>query len=204
MNISLPGKEPSIDDVSSIGDLLEETQRHIERNPCEIQQVLDSIYASIFYFELDTLPRYVDGLYHCSGMILCRLSLGKHARQSLYQWLIDSSAYFLINGRPVICASSVPEGIPPFKCRIHFSIQTLEDSLGISIRGVTKSPKLISGFPRSVLSLVQCQMLYAPFGRIDHSTEKNLPNLPSKRKYSGVGDHLHESAAVKYSTKSDA
>ena len=62
-------------------------------------------------------------------------------------------------------------------------VDTLSESIAISIKGITSMPRLISGFPISFKGLIDLQQLYALFGRVDHLTlEKPLPSIPAKRK----------------------
>jgi hypothetical protein len=182
LNITLPGKEPSIDDVSSIQGLKTDTENFLKTTPGYTTDVLDSMYASLFYFELDSLPVFADGLYFCSGSVYCRLSLDEHGRMALYDWLLKKTAYFLVNGRPIACVESVPKGTPPYRCRIQFTATDLGEAVGISVRGITSKPTLISGRSQTISGLVRAQKLYAPFGRVDFcAAERALPSVPMKR-----------------------
>jgi hypothetical protein len=196
LNIVLPGKEPSIDDISSIPSLKTETEDFLANNPGYMTNVLDSIYASLFYFELDSLPVFTDGVYFCNGSVHCRLNLDSDGRLALYRWLIKVTAYFLVNGRPIACVDTVPKGVPPFRCRIQFTAADLGEEIGISVRGITSKPTLISGHSQSISSLVNTLMLYAPFGRVDLcSAERALPSVPMKRKCGEEMDFLATEAA---------
>lgn len=186
MNLNLSGPEPSIDDISAIPLLKLETEGFLAANTGYMTNALDSIYASLFYFELDCLPEFIEGVYICHGSVQCRLNLDRKGRIALYQWLIRESAYFLVNGRPIVCASIVPQGVPLFKCRLQFTVADLSERVGISVRGITSKPLIISGGSQSVESLIESQMLYAPFGRVDCVlTERTLPDIPKKRKAVG-------------------
>jgi hypothetical protein len=62
-------------------------------------------------------------------------------------------------------------------------VNTLSESIIISIKGITSIPRLISGFPISLKDLINLQQLYAPFGRADYLIlKKPLPSIPAKRK----------------------
>jgi hypothetical protein len=190
LNIPLE-KDVSIDEVTSIETLQAESEDFIKKHPSEIISVVDSIFASNFYFDLENMPKYCDDGYHCTGSIFCRLDLSTTGRLKLYERLVKDAGIFLINGRPVVGALSVPQGLPPFRCRIRFRVADLSESLCISIRGVTSKPRLISGLPQSISRLIQSQMLQAPFGRVDHgTTEKALPSIPMKRKHVDHSEQL--------------
>jgi hypothetical protein len=60
-------------------------------------------------------------------------------------------------------------------------VNTLSESITISIKGITSIPRLISGFPISLKDLINSQQLYTPFGRVDHLTlKKPLPSILAK------------------------
>ena len=62
-------------------------------------------------------------------------------------------------------------------------VNTLSESIIISIRGITSIPRLISGFPISLKDLINLQQLYAPFSWVDHLIlKKPLPSILVKRK----------------------
>jgi hypothetical protein len=62
-------------------------------------------------------------------------------------------------------------------------VNTLSESILISIRGIISIPRLISGFPTYLKDLINSQQLYAPFGRADHLIlKKPLPSILAKRK----------------------
>jgi hypothetical protein len=62
-------------------------------------------------------------------------------------------------------------------------VDTLSESITISIRGIISIPRLISGFPTSLKDLIDLQQLYALFGRADHLIfKKPLPSILVKRK----------------------
>ena len=62
-------------------------------------------------------------------------------------------------------------------------VNTLSESIAISIRGITSIPRLISGFPISLKDLINSQQLYALFSRVDHLIfKKPLPSILVKRK----------------------
>jgi hypothetical protein len=62
-------------------------------------------------------------------------------------------------------------------------VDTLSESIIISIRGIISMPRLISGFSISLKDLIDLQQLYALFGQADYLTfKKPLPSILVKRK----------------------
>lgn len=181
LNLRLGGYEPQLDDVLMISELKNRTLEAINNEPV-ITEVIDSMIASMFYFELDELPFPSNSGYNCSGYIFCRLDLPPSGRQYLYKRLLETSSWFLIHGCPTVCVETVPQSLPPFKRRVKFSVDTIDEIIGISLRGITRATKPISGFPTTLKGLINALQLNSPFGTIFHSTpEKALPVVPCKR-----------------------
>lgn len=183
LNLTLEGTEPAIDDLNSMYDLRDKTKEFSQ--PMQVlKPVLDSIYASMFYFEFGEQPVPRGHGYFCSGAIFCRLRLPEQARMALMTKLKATSSYFLICGQPVSCVERLTKSAPLYKRSITFMVGSLDEPVRITLRGITSQPVAISGLPRSANEIVQAQKLVAPFGRTDHSQlEKTLPLLPAKRKF---------------------
>lgn len=182
MNMPLQGEQTEIDDVRAMHALKQQTINYLACTRI-LEPASDSMYASIFYFELEDMPVFNSGLYTCIGHIFCRLRLSQHGRRILYHQLATSKAYFVVLGHPVICVDPASRSAPFFKRRIRFTVPNMSDIVGITLRGFTSEPRSISGLPQSLENIITRQRLNAPFGSIDHrSPEKALPSLPVKRK----------------------
>lgn len=193
LNIQFSGAEPSLDDATHIPDLKASVTNTIELDRSPFADVLDSMIASIFYFELDDMPTLHKASYKCEGYIRCRLNLPIEGLRYLYSRLLESSSWFIVQGNPITCVQSLPKCLPPYKRRVTFSVGSIDEKIAISIRGITKKTKLLSGFPTSLGSLITEQKLDSPFGTIDHCCdEKPLPAVPAKRD-SPWRTHEHES-----------
>lgn len=179
LNMPVAGKEPQLDDVHGMRSLRLQAQEWItpqHRLTC----ALDSVYASMFYFELDQLPVEDNGLYVCSGHVFCRMRLPAQGRRSLARALQSTSSYFMVLGDPTLCVENIPKGDPPFKKYLRFTLETLDDEIGITLLGITSSPKTISGLPQTANSLIDMQNLDSEFGRADcMRKERPLPCLPN-------------------------
>jgi hypothetical protein len=95
--------------------------------------------------------------------------------------LVSRYPYFLVLGHPTRCVDYIPtcSSVPPFKRKIEFTVETLDEDVGITLLGLTSSPKTISGLPQTVAELVRTQQLQSPFGRADCTEEdKALPPTP--------------------------
>lgn len=181
LNISLGGLNPDIDDVSSMKRLRHMAEQYTKTSTAIIS-IREAMLASMFYFELEDIPTFEGDAYKCIGTIFCRMNLSQEARKALYHYLLKSSYYFLIEGRPIRCVDKVPKGIPLYRKRIEFRVPSLEYNVLVTLGGMTTS-HYISGLPKSVKDLILCQRLDAPFGRVNHqSFGRSLPPLPLKRK----------------------
>jgi len=180
LNLPIKGKEPMLDDTMAISTLKTQSGDWIKANQ-RLFLTLDSIYASMFYFEFDEMPTNIGDTYTCVGYIYSRLNTTSQGRQHLYEKLESTSSYFLVLGEPTRCIDNIPShsSLPPFKRKVKFTLETLEDDVGITLLGLTSSPTTISGLPQSANELIRMQQLHSIFGRADCSKrEKLLPPLP--------------------------
>ncbi|CAI6336998.1 unnamed protein product [Periconia digitata] len=177
LNVRFSSHEPQLDDVSSLTQLKSQATEAICSTHNDIGLIIDTIKASMFYFELDSMPQFSGSTYNVSGFILCRLDLSVPGRQHLYQNLLDTASWFVVQGNPTRCVDKIPKGWPPFKCRIKFNVESIDEDVYISVRGLTNATHLISGFPTTLKDLINQQRLDSPFGTIDHvEIEKNYRN----------------------------
>ena len=81
------------------------------------------------------------------------------------------------------CILKVPKSYPLFKQCVQFVVNTLSESIMISIRGITSMPKLISGFLIFFKNLINLQQLYILFSWADYLTfKKPLFSILAKQK----------------------
>ncbi len=183
INVKTQGSEPAIDDVAAMHALREQAE-HFACRQTILQPVMDSVYASMFFFEFEDVPKLQGSSYLCIGHIYCRIALPPAQRKLFHRRLHVSSSYFLVLGQPVKCVERLSTGMPLLRRRVTFSLSSLEDEVAITLRGITSQPHTISGLPRSAQDIIDLQGLRAPFGRADHSTPgKPLPQVPAKRKF---------------------
>ncbi|KAJ0134526.1 hypothetical protein HZ326_22416 [Fusarium oxysporum f. sp. albedinis] len=101
LNVQFDGDEPRLDDVHRIPEL-----RYKAEQDQSISKQIDSVarcfVASLFYFELDSLPRQIGGKYRGKGRILCSIQQNDPAFSLLFSRLSQSSAQFWIDGWPEV------------------------------------------------------------------------------------------------------
>ncbi|KAF2727575.1 FabD/lysophospholipase-like protein [Polyplosphaeria fusca] len=182
LNISFPGPEPALDEVSAMKRLKRQASDFMSSDP-QSALARDAIAASIFYIELDRLSRVEKGMYACSGTIRCRLPLDYSGRKALYKHLLEQRACFWVAGRSIPCAETVPKGLPAFRRQVSFVMQSLEHHVEVSITGITTKATPISGLPRPLQQIIAVQGLISPFGCADNrAIEKPLPSINVSRK----------------------
>ncbi|RYC78330.1 hypothetical protein BFJ63_vAg18796, partial [Fusarium oxysporum f. sp. narcissi] len=97
LNVPLSEGCPSLDDASSIPRLMDEAAAHFKSHP-SLQEVLDSIISSFFYFEVSSRPiRHRTHVSFC-GRILCDIQPG-HRLKHFIKDLRIRGAEFSINGK---------------------------------------------------------------------------------------------------------
>jgi hypothetical protein len=182
LNVQFSGPEPSLDDTTKLQELKDNVSDTIEANSDQITSVVDAMIASMFFLELDKKPS-LDGTYYtCEGYIFCRVDLPPEGLRYLYHRMVETSSWFLIQGKPIKCVGTIPYTLPPFKRHVSFRVDSMDELLSISIRGITKGTRVLSGFPTTLRKLIDKQGLNNVFGDINHSVhEKALPAIPSKR-----------------------
>jgi hypothetical protein len=188
LNVSLSGDEPALDDTRAIDLLKHEASQFILREKDhQLQRVKDTMIASLFYFEVDAVSHLEGGSYQCCGTIFCRLPIEGASHQRLYQWLLETHAFFVIGSQSIPCAQYQPKGNPIFRRSVTFIVANMEEKMTILLTGVTSQSTTISGMPVRMSSLIEAQNWEAPFGCIDNrKSESGLPPQPPKRRFNDL------------------
>jgi hypothetical protein len=186
LNVSLTGNEPALDDITAMERLKASASNYIQSD-AQVVLLRNTMIASIFYLEIDSITSVEGGSSQCHGTIFCRVPLGYSGRRDLYRTLLEKRAFFVINGRGSSCSEIMPKGIPIYRKSVDFILKGPEDQLQISITGITSEPTFISGMPTQLNTLIKAQGLDMPFGCIDHrAVSRKLPDTPLKRKVSDI------------------
>jgi hypothetical protein len=170
LNIQFDGDEPRLDDAQSI-PLLKTIAEKDESVSDSIENIARCVIASLFYFELDSIPRRTGGKYVGSGHILCSIRRGDPAFRVLFDRLFGMAAQFWVNKCPWIDIndSSCFDSHGNFKKALELST---EDKFSISLKQDSSETFEISGSPFTIGKLVLQQGLNAVFGRADHRKRK--------------------------------
>lgn len=181
LELTFDGPEPKLDDVKAMPKI-----KDMVRADKDLSQVLDEIskciIASLFYFELDSIPEQSNGEYSGSGCILCLRRRPDPALVALVDKLSRSSARFLVCGAEIPGSVGDPpfwDGDGNFRKRITFKVR---GEFMISLKNARGREYPISGAPFSVEKLVAAQGLNAYFGTSDHKRKSELVEENCSRK----------------------
>ncbi|KAB5514941.1 patatin-like phospholipase-like protein [Coniochaeta sp. 2T2.1] len=175
LDITFDGPEPKLDDVKMIPKIKDMVRTDKDLSQA-IDEISECIVASLFYFELDSIPKQRNGEYSGSGCILCLRRRSDPALVALIDKLSRSSARFLV------CGAEIPGSVrdPPFwdgngnfRKNITFKVK---GEFMISLKDARGREYPISGAPFSVEKLVAAQGLNAYFGTSDHKRKSELVN----------------------------
>ncbi len=170
LDITFNGPEPGLDDVEVIPELkaMVRSNKHLSQ---AIDEISRRILASLFYFELEAIPKRNNAGVVGSGHILCLKKKSSPALDAIINKVTQLSAKFVVNGVEIssdIRDASFWDKDGNFCKRVLF--KGPEIHILLKERGCQGYP--ISGAPFSAERLVAVQGLNADFGTADHKTRK--------------------------------
>ncbi|KAM3064677.1 hypothetical protein ACMFMF_011838 [Clarireedia jacksonii] len=184
LNIEFLGSsEPTLDDTQVIPGLRQHVRWQASANH-NIQNCAERLLASLFYIELDGLPRFDRSVFVCRARILCRLNPSSKGLRVLAGRLRDKGARFHLDFHHAVLAfdSDIINDIEAgksFSKFIVFRIRSLTDSVDIKIDGIVSRQRSISNCPYKVETLIKDQSLDCAFGRRGIKKKSKIQNLES-------------------------
>jgi hypothetical protein len=175
LDIEFEGKEPRLDDVTSIPEL--KTRIHLEASlQPSIEHVARSAIASLFYLELaDNFKAFQIQKKPVLGYIRCSIPAGDPALQKLFEKLANEKAVFYLDDARLLSVSNNDS------CLARGFNQGVKlrplGEFSFSIKQGQCEPCHISGSPFTCERLARAQQLYAPFGRSDHREKVSRKRL---------------------------
>ncbi|KAI9772432.1 MAG: hypothetical protein M1840_000635 [Geoglossum simile] len=183
LDIEFDGPEPRLDDTGSMPKLKSKVQTDRSLSKI-IDNIARCVIASLFYFELDSIPERSNGEYIGTGYILCSLRYNNPAFRVLLDRLSSSNARFYLNGYLVPGIVGDPSSIGrDGNFRKWLELRVI-NKFTISLKQDESEPCNISGSPFLIDKLVLAQGLNAFFGRADHRKRKMLSdsNVPARKR----------------------
>ncbi|KAI9656458.1 MAG: hypothetical protein M1821_004664 [Bathelium mastoideum] len=183
LDIEFDGPEPRLDDVESIPNLQSKVAADTS-----ISKVVDNIarcaIASLFYFELDSIPKHINGKYVGSGSIFCVLCRRDPAFAVLIQKLAKGNGAFVIGDCRLPGAfgdESCFDKDGNFQKHVVLSVH---NKFSVFLREGNLNPCNISGSPFVIEKMVIAQGLDADMGLPDHRKRRRNSDcgLPSPKR----------------------
>ncbi|KAH7363553.1 phospholipase [Plectosphaerella cucumerina] len=171
LTVHFDGDEPMLDNARCMPEMgrkarddpsLSEPIAHLRR--CMI--------ASLFYFELDSLPERRGGRYVGTGSILCTIRRAEPGFRELFSQMLERSVQIILDGRPVSAVGDAACFDREGNFRKAVELDTC-GTLQIALREGATAPCDIGRSPFSVERLVALQGLDSVFGRRSCRKRKN-------------------------------
>lgn len=191
-NVEFDNKEPSLDNVEDLAYLGQIARESIHKSP-ELIRLAHCIRAELFFFELSHKPQLINGVYNCTGYLICRLPRGTPGFKVLMDRLDEESATFKMGSR---CLSGDIDSNPTtgdgvhWRRMIQFQVSGRKTVFGITLTEGPLGDIPISGSPFTIDRLVRVQRLDAVFGSSDHRpiTVTAFDSLANPRKRKSLHD----------------
>jgi len=168
LNIEFPGRLPAIDDVEAIDTLSRMVYVQHQGSP-NITKTLTALLVSCFFFELDGLPEYENGLFKCRGSIRCRSRSTEIIRALLR---IQPDGLELFNGFKSLgffpSEDDICSACSLYKRPVWFSVQSLSEIINLYVRWNIQETRSLSALPQPISWFVEMQQLHSPFGSSNH------------------------------------
>ncbi|KKZ60267.1 hypothetical protein EMCG_04994 [[Emmonsia] crescens] len=193
-NHSFVGARPSMIDISA----MEKISRSIQKHPPmvdKMEEALSTLLASSLFLEMDTLPEFRTGFFHCVGSIKCygptrpiirALLALRPTRHEIYKDDINLGLYL---SEDDICPECHRYCRP-----VRFTVRHLLEKMTMTLRS-NDTTLFLNGFPNSAQWFIDEQGLDGAFGVSNHGApfrvqcdtcERRLNGKDKKRKYMDI------------------
>ncbi|KAM0742190.1 hypothetical protein ACQRIT_002367 [Beauveria bassiana] len=160
------GPQPNLDDIADLQGRQRRAEAAASSAP-EIRAAASCILAQRFYFELDSIPHYSNGMYHCSGGLHCDFEPGSPEQTALLHRFDQAAASFQLGSQifpgPFL-RRATRQSDSTLVRRVTFSVRTKQTEFSIEIQERPDESVGISGSPFTIDRLVQLQGLDDWFG----------------------------------------
>ncbi|KAI0163882.1 hypothetical protein GGR57DRAFT_268721 [Xylariaceae sp. FL1272] len=166
--------------INRPGFVIPDTDIHVsytggDWNEDKLSSIHGRLISSMFYVELEAIPRFYTPSQICDLRICCRISPGpalmdllvklRHAQARLEYFGDDPCRTVPIGDRAVFekCKAGLP-----FCLRVKVRVRSVESTIQIKLRSGHNAAHDISRCPYKVGELIRDQGLHSVFGRSDH------------------------------------
>ena len=153
-----------MDDVNHMDELRECV--HLQSNgENECQKVAFALLVSTLFFELNCIPTYSNGKYHCQGAIRCRIN-GATVCEALAR--LHPATLTFMTENEVLGYFEPSQGLcrscHQYKKNVEFVIRHPTEPTTLYLESSLRGKRKISGFPQNMLWFMTQQNLDSPFG----------------------------------------
>ena len=153
-----------MDDVNHM-DELRECVRLQSNGETECQKVAFALLVSTLFFELNCIPTFNNGKYHCQGAIRCRIN-GATVCETLTQlhpatltFMTDNEVLGYFEPNQDLCG-----GCHRYNKNVEFVIRHPTEPTTLYLKSSLREKRKISGFSQNMLWFMTQQNLDSPFG----------------------------------------
>ncbi|EAS29982.3 uncharacterized protein CIMG_08728 [Coccidioides immitis RS] len=178
------GGPPAMNNTEAIEPLGRWVQKQLSQG---IKQAAIMLLVSSFYFEVDIMPEFYSGGFHCRGSIRCRAPA--HSVIKALKGLCPAPLYFFKESVNLgLCLS---EDDICYKCRnyirpVRFFARDLREDITLSLQ-CGESRKLLSSFPNTLQWFIDMQGLEHNFGQAHHDIPFRIHCDECNRKADRIG-----------------
>lgn len=173
LNFTFPGAEPAIDDVDCMEELIKCITTPLHK--AQVLKVFSPLLISSLFFELDGMPTYEEGSYHCKGSIRCRsgsiylIRALTRVHGDVMEFCKDRD-----NLRCKLDEADICTECYRYRRPVEFLVKSLEDEITLSVKGEKCEGRKISAMPNSIKWFIKKQNLHSPFGSASHGDPGGL------------------------------
>ena len=171
LDVEFDQAEPRLDDTKTMSELKSKVQVDTSLSGA-IDSIARHMLASLFYFELESIPEKINGKFVAVGHIQCLERRRDPAFSLLLHRLLDCSATFYLDGCPIpgnFGDSSFLDADGNFRKRVELNVS---DKFTVCLKQGRSEPCNISGSPYSLQKLILAQGLAAHLGTANHRKRK--------------------------------
>lgn len=171
MNLPIEGKEVQLDDVGQLPRLQSMAQQYLDTSSV-YTGVIEALWASTFYFELDKAAEYHFGNHVCHGAILSRAPVCLSLIQTIYR-KFDSATFTFCSDVVLgeLSEEDCCQSCGFYRMPVVFEARYMTESVTISLQLEGSYQRRISSFPNPISWFEKEQGLGRVFGGTDHQAD---------------------------------
>jgi hypothetical protein len=173
LDVEFDEAEPRLDDTESIPNLKLKA-REDDSITSTVSSIARCIVASLFYFELESVPEKIDGKFVGIGYIQCTLRRTSPAFPLLLSQLSSCASVFYLDDSPIPGTFGDNSFLSPdgnFRKRVELNVS---NRFAVTLGQGCHEKNNISGSPYLIEGLIRAQGLDAYLGTAYHRKRKRI------------------------------